>query len=93
MSSRASTVSRGESWPVRATSGARAARQPWSGVSGMVSLAGLGGAGAALAGGSHYVIQGHGPENLGHPLWGARAFLRLCARTALGTVAAEIPPE
>ena len=52
----------------------------------------LGGTAAALAGGSHYVIDGHGPENLGHPLWGGRAFVRLCVRTVLGTISAEIPP-
>lgn len=45
----------------------------------------LGAVAAALAVGAHYVVEGKGPENFRRPLWAARAFLRLCTRTALGT--------
>lgn len=50
----------------------------------------LGGAAAALAVGSHHALAGKGPENLGRPLWGARAFLRLCLRTVSGRIEDEV---
>jgi hypothetical protein len=43
-----------------------------------------------LAGGGHPVFQGDRPKNFGKPLWAARAFLRLCARTITGTAEAEL---
>ena len=50
-----------------------------------------GGAFAALAILSHPLLAGNWPENFGHPRWGARAFLRLCARTVTGTLARSTP--
>jgi hypothetical protein len=52
----------------------------------------LGGAAlaAALAVGGHPVFQGDMPKNFGRPAWGARAFLRLCARTVTGRAAEEL---
>lgn len=49
-----------------------------------------GGAFAGLAILSHPLLTGHWPENLGHPLWGARALLRLCARTLDGSIDKEV---
>lgn len=46
----------------------------------------LGGTAAALAVGAHHVLDGHGPQNFGQPLWAARGFLRLCARTVTGSI-------
>jgi hypothetical protein len=45
---------------------------------------------AALAVGGHPVFQGDRPKNFGKPLWAARAFLRLCARTVNGDVTQEL---
>jgi|HubBroStandDraft_2_1064218.scaffolds.fasta_scaffold243242_2 hypothetical protein len=45
---------------------------------------------SALAGGGHPVFQGDRPQNFGKPLWAARAFLRLCARTVTGRAAEEL---
>jgi hypothetical protein len=53
------------------------------------ALAGAALAGA-LAGGGHPVFQGDRPQNFGRPLWAARAFLRLCARTVTGRAAEEL---
>lgn len=52
---------------------------------GKLALA-LGGTAAALAVASHHVLDGHGPQNFGQPLWAARGFLRLCARTVSGRI-------
>lgn len=49
-----------------------------------------GGAFAALALLSHPIFGGNWPENLGRPLWGARAFLRLSARTITGSIKKEL---
>src|SRR5262245_58461874 len=47
----------------------------------------LGGGGmAAFAVLSHPIFTGHWPENSGRPLYGARAFLRLCLRTVNGSI-------
>jgi 2-hydroxy-palmitic acid dioxygenase Mpo1-like protein len=45
---------------------------------------------AALAIGGHPVFQGDWPKNFGRPLWAARAFLRLCARTLTGRAGVEL---
>src|SRR4051794_38626339 len=45
---------------------------------------------AALATGGHPVFQGDRPKNFGRPLWAARAFLRLCARTVTGRADREL---
>ena len=46
----------------------------------------FGSAAAALAVASHQVLDGHGPQNFDRPLWAARGFLRLCARTVSGRI-------
>ncbi len=50
--------------------------------------------GAALAGalavGGHPVFQGDRPKNFGRPLWAARAFVRMCARTVTGRADEEL---
>jgi hypothetical protein len=50
--------------------------------------------GVAIAGafavGGHPVFQGDRPKNFGKPVWAARAFLRLCARTITGRAEAEL---
>jgi hypothetical protein len=48
------------------------------------------GAGAALAGLAHPLFEGNTPENLGMPLWAARAVMRMCLRTVTGSIDAEI---
>src|SRR5262245_45591305 len=48
------------------------------------------GAMAALAAGGHPIFQGDRPKNFGRPLWAARAFLRLCARTVTGAASREL---
>ncbi|MFO0617668.1 MAG: Mpo1-like protein [Polyangiaceae bacterium] len=47
-------------------------------------------AAALLAVGGHPVFQGDRPKNFGHPLWAARAFVRLCARTVTGRATREL---
>lgn len=51
----------------------------------------IGGAAAALlAVAGHPIFQGDRPKNFGRPLWAARAFVRLCARTVSGRAAREL---
>jgi hypothetical protein len=45
---------------------------------------------AALAVGGHPLFQGDMPKNFGRPVWGARAFVRLCVRTVSGSAAREL---
>ena len=45
---------------------------------------------AALAVGGHPVFQGDMPKNFGRPLWGGRAFLRMCVRTVTGSATREL---
>jgi hypothetical protein len=49
-----------------------------------------GGVAATLAVGGHPLFQGDLPKNFGRPLWGARAFVRLCLRTVSGEAAREL---
>ena len=45
---------------------------------------------AALAMGSHPLLEGKATETFGHRAWAARAFLRLCFRTVDGTIYADL---
>lgn len=47
-------------------------------------------AASAMAGGAHTIFEGNTPENANRPLWAARAFTRLCARTITGAIKAEV---
>jgi hypothetical protein len=50
--------------------------------------------GGAIAGAfafaGHPIFQGDRPKNFGRPLFAARAFVRLCARTVSGRASAEL---
>lgn len=45
---------------------------------------------AAFALGAHPLVEGNHAENLGRPIWGARALLRMCARTVTGTITEDL---
>ena len=42
------------------------------------------GAASVLPLAGHRVFEGNTAANLGHPLWSARGFVRLCVRTVTG---------
>ncbi len=48
---------------------------------------------AALAILSHPLLTGTWPENFGHPVWAARAFLRLCRKTVTGSIYEDLPAD
>jgi hypothetical protein len=48
------------------------------------------GAGVALALGAHPLLEGNTAENLGTPLWSARALVRMCLRTVTGSIDADL---
>ena len=52
-------------------------------------IAGAGGA-VALAVGAHPLFEGNTAENLGHPLWAARAIARMSLRTITGSIRADL---
>ena len=52
-------------------------------------VAGAGGA-VALAVSAHPLFEGNTAENLGHPLWAARAVVRLSLRTITGSIRVDL---